>query len=209
MKNSYSLQATCFVFLALLGCATPPQVTTRQPTRLATLEVAIGEMYGNKLVRIRTRDFRLKIDGSSVKPQPQWDESCVSRLGKLSVCDHGSKYIYGSAITKFDIKPGNHLVELCTTSGDCASQEINIIDEHHTEIVGFVYHLKEYEYRKVAQYQGISWHAKFEKNKYDSYVEPVLSEKGMKKLIVALEELQRNSEHKKPKKIQPGSGFDK
>lgn len=193
--------------VAALGCATPQQAPVFREPHFATLDVAIGEMYGDKLVRIGSRGFRLKIDGLEVKPQPKWNESCVARFGKRMVCDLGSKDIYGTEVTKFDIKPGNHIVQLCKL-GDCAAQEVDFNDEYHTQTIGFVYHFKEYEYRKVAQYQGISWHGKFEKNKYDSYIEPVSSEKGMKKLLDAINELKKPPVPKQPK-IRPGSAFEK
>lgn len=189
------------------GCATQQQAPVFKQPLFATLDVAIGEMFGGKLVRIGSRDFRLKIDGVEVKPQPQWNESCVARFGKMMVCDLGSKYIYGTSVTKFDIKPGIHIVELCKL-GDCASQEVDFIDEYHTQTIGFVCHFKEYEYKKVAQFQGITWHGRFEKNKYDSYIEPVTSEKGMKKLLDAIDELKKTPVQKQ-QKIRPGSGFDK
>lgn len=193
--------------LAAFGCASQQQAPVFKQPPFATLDVAIGEMYGNKLVRIGSRGFRLKIDGVDVKPQPQWYAPCVAQFGKMMVCDHGSKDIYGTAVTKFNIKPGSHTVELCQLS-KCASQEVDFIYEYHTQTIGFVYHFKEYEYRKVAQYQGITWEAKFEKNKYDAYIESITSEKGMKKLLEAIDELKKPAVQKQPK-IRPGSGFDK
>lgn len=211
ISNARIVVVSLAIAAVLIGCASPASrsVPAYDQTRYATLGVAIGELYGNKLVRIGTRGFRLKIDGVEVKPQPQWNQSCVKSFGKSPTCDLGSKYIYGTDITKFDIRPGRHLVELCTTLADCGSQEVDFIDEWHTQTIGFVYHLKEYEYRKVAQYQGVSWYGRFEKNKTDAYIEPVTSARGMERLVKAIEELRQPIATPVMKKNQLDGKYDK
>lgn len=173
----------CAAYLILLAVS----------SEAATLEVAIGEAYGPKLMKIGNGSFMAEIDGKPVR---------------RSLTTYTS-FMQGTHVNKTGIEPGRHTITLCLGI-DCATQEIDVMEEGQTVTVGFVYHYKEQVYKKVAQIQGISYSAKFDKNKYDAYMETVKSERGVQRLLDTIYEL--NHPQPKPeqkKNIQPGSQFDK
>lgn len=115
------------------------------------------------------------------------------------VCDHGSKDIYGTAVTKFNIKPGSLLSNYASLVNVQVRKSISLMNTHK-QSVSFT--TSKNTNTERLRNTRITWEAKFEKNKYDAYIESITSEKGMKKLLEAIDEL-KNLRFKNNRKSAP------